>query len=513
MCNNSFIIEAIKMSKYLYILIIFAATLMGGACMKDKGNYTYQSINRITITGIDSTYLVNYGTRLKITPKLAFTEDQQGDTANYSYEWIKERTLGFLPRPKTLATSRELDMDIQLDFGSYYMIYRVTDKRTNVFTDAYFILTVGTPSYEGWLLLCDMENGNGRLDMISHQDSKDTIYPDILKTVGSSFEASGTPVFVETSYTSIPPGGDIFTIFVATSKKFVYLGEDTLEYKPDYDLKNMMDQAEPVTDWTNAQLTMNQSKKGLLVANKNAHLLDSDAFIGIVNNTSDGKRFPISPWVTFDRSRSLNPAVLFDTENGAFYRYPGSGTTCIPYTGNSIFDFNTGKELLYMEYVPFNGGEVFAVLKDKINSRKYLARFTLTGTQLYYGEITSDGIANATQFAVSPDLGYLFYNDAGKIYEYDVINNRSILMKDYGTRTVSLVKFPHFSAIYEGAPNAQQYITLSKKLIVCTYTPGAPTNSGMMDIYDVPDINRPLQLYKSFSGGMGKVVSLAYRDR
>ena len=85
-------------------------------------------------------------------------------------------------------------------------------------------------------------------------------------------------------------------------------------------------------------------------------------------------------------------------------------------------------------------------------------------------------------------------------------------MHDYGNRKISLLKFQPFASTYASASNAAYYIGLSKKLLVGTYIQGQPENSGILDIYNVPDINAPLQLYKSYAG-TGKISCIAYRER
>lgn len=503
------------MHKHLHIWLLLVIFLAGISCMKDTGNYQYSPVNSISITGIDSSYSVIFGAKLQIKPQLSFTQDQQGDTANYSYQWVSDHMVGYTPRPTVISTSKTLDTTIRLDYGTHYMYYRVTDKRTKIYADAYFLLTVTTPAFEGWLLLCDMENGNSRLDMVSRLSSnKDTVYPDILKTLSSAFVPTGRPVFVETGITNFgDKRGQFLTPFIATSQQFVFLNADSLGYKPESNMKNMLDPIVQVTDWSNSVLYMGSHSTGFLAIDDNMYALtEDDEFIGPINNAGN-ERFKASRWTAFNREKELGATVLFDTDRGAFYRYPGRSTTCVPYTDGTLFNFNTGKELLYLQYVPFNNGEVFAVLQDPQNRKRYLARFTLSGIQHYYGEIISEGIADATLFAASPSLGYLFYAVGGKIYEYDVLTNRSTLMKDYGAKAVTVLKFQQFNFIYDAAGNKDRYRALARKLVVCTYTPGAPANSGTLDIYDVPEINAPLQLYKSYSDGIGKVVSVSYRDR
>jgi hypothetical protein len=492
------------------ILISFIFALLLSACMKDKGNYNYTAINRIAIQGLDSAYIMDYGTRLKIKPVLNFSKDEHEDTTNYTYNWVADHLVGYTMSPTIISTRRDLDTVITLDYGLYAMYYRVTDKRTGVFTDSYFTLNVGAPSYEGWMMLCDMENGNSRLDMISHRGNTDTLYPDILKEVRSAYQTTGTPAFVATQFSLMggPTNGSL-GIFVATSKNAVLLGLDSLDYVPAYDLKNFMQVSEPITDWTGADVTL-RMYGGLLYVNKNIYAMGFSSITNPVNTQDGGTAlFKASRWLGQNTSGS---AIIFNEDNKTFLRYPGSGTTCLTLPAGDLFNFSTGMDLLYSTFVPFNSGEVFAVLKNSTTGKRYLARFTVAGKQNYFAEITGDDIAAAEGYAVSPDLGYLFYHAGGKVYEYDHATKRSILMHDYGNKKISLMKFQPFASTYASASNATYYIGLSKKLLVATYTQGQPEYSGAFDIYNVPDINAQLQLYKSYTG-MGKIASIAYRER
>lgn len=478
--------------------------------MKDKGNYTYNPINRVQIKNMESLYLVDYGRKLIVKPTLEFTSDKQGDTSNYSYQWVKESLSGYTPTPITLSIKRDLDTAITLDFGLYDMYYRVTDKRTGVFTDAYFKLSVGAPTYEGWLLLCDLENGNSRLDMVSIRAAKVTLYNDILKTVNSAYTTNGSPAFVATTFTGLGPGNGSTAVFIGTNKNAAILGLDTFDYKPKYDMNQFVRSPDPIKDWTNARL---HSFSYFSILNTDNNIYPISAFNGILApvNTQDGNGvyFKASRWAGFKGPE----AIVFNETNKTFLRYSGStATTCLTLPAGTLFNFTTDMDLLYMKYVPYNSGEVFAVLENKTTAKRYLARFTVAGKQNYFSEITGDGILSAEHFAVSPDLGYLFYNNGNKLYEYDPVLKQSFLMKDYGARKISLLKFLTFSLTLPAASNATQYIALSKKLLVSTYDADNLTNSGTLDIYTVPEINAPLQIFQTYTG-TGKVTDIAYRER
>lgn len=487
----------------------FLLVALLASCTKDKGNYNYQPINDITIEGVDSFYLVDYGHRLQIRPKLTFSKDSQEDPANYTFEWIRNTVVGFTGAPLKFADTRDLDTLIKMNYGSYYMYYRVTDKRTGVFKDAYFIIQVTAPSYEGWLLLCDLANGNSRLDMVARRGSGDTLYRDILSTVKSSLSLTGTPSFVATANSAIPPSNGTMSIFVATSDRGTSLGRDSMDYLPSYHLNNSMVNGIGVSNYTGAKAVL-KTYGGLMWAEGDLYAFDFNNIAGPVNTQDNGvAKFRASPYMAVSTSYT---SVVFNEDNKTFLRHPYLNSSCLTMPAGTLFNFSTGKNLLYMDFTPYNGGEAFAILEDAANSKRYLARMTVAGVQRYYAELNGTGASSATNFAVSPTQGYLFYAVGSKIYEYDFSTGKTILMKDYGTRKISLMQFLPFANVAATAANGAFYTNLSRKLIVCTYEESNLISSGSMDLYTVPDINGPIELYRSYTGS-GKVVSVAYRER
>jgi hypothetical protein len=163
-----------------------------------------------------------------------------------------------------------------------------------------------------------------------------------------------------------------------------------------------------------------------------------------------------------------------------------------------------------MEYSPFNGGDVFAILKGG-DGKIFLARFNLTtAIQTYYGEITGAEIGNADKFAVNPTYGYLFYSAGSKVYEYDMSLKSSKLMLDKGAEKISLLKYQKF---VKGGSTRPYYESRKNQLMVCSYDPALPAErNGKMELYTVPSLNGDLTLGESYSG-FGKIVSVSYRER
>lgn len=499
------------------LLLIMAC---GQSCMKDKGNYDYEELNSITIDGMQQHYYAFLNRQLIIRPDLSFSKDNLGDDKRYKFEWIIDGMSGYsMGRPDTLSLSRDMDTILLPENGcaDYKMYYRVTDTTTGIYSQFDFFLHVVTPSYEGWLLLCDPENGHSRLDMISRQGEKDTLYQDILKVTGSSFPAEGAPAFIVCPPTPLPPAEYLTIPIIATSNKATMLGMDTLEYKPVYELNNFMNGAK-ISSFAGARYEANLSAS-LLFAQDNVYVVNRSISTPINKLGGSSRLFRAAPYGAL----GLNgDCMLFDLDNNRLV--VRSGDYCQILSAGTLFDYAIdnnvpgGMNLLFLGSITRTESETYIVMKAKLTGKCYLARCSADGSvQRYYSEMTGTDVEQAEYFAVDPEYGYVFYTVKGKVYEYDPVSRKSVLMKDYGSRKITVFKFQpfNFSDVYKWSRKPDRYTdysALRRKLVVAHYEEGEPVASGVLDIYDVPSINRPLKLFRSYTG-TGKVVSIGYRER
>lgn len=121
-------------------------------------------------------------------------------------------------------------------------------------------------------------------------------------------------------------------------------------------------------------------------------------------------------------------------------------------------------------------------------------------------------MAQAEQFEVNNDFGYVFYNVGSKLYEYDFNLKLNKEMADYGSRKISLLKFQYVKVGDPKSNSYKRYVDITKRLVVCSYDDGNLNNSGAMDVYSIPPVNGQLIKEESFAG-MGKIVSITYRFR
>ena len=153
----------------------------------------------------------------------------------------------------------------------------------------------------------------------------------------------------------------------------------------------------------------------------------------------------------------------------------------------------------------------YAVLKDPGIDKFYLIRFSFGGGPTnsnlqpvdYFQEITATDFALAEKFAISPNLGYLFYSTGGKVYEYDMFLKTSRLMLDKGSEKISLLVFD----------TNKKPATWKNSLMVGSYDPaGTAGSNGTLTQYSVPPVNGNLVVQNQWTG-LGQVVSVSYRFR
>jgi len=491
------------------LFVALTVLILGWGCSSDLGNYNYNEINEVKVSGLEESYTVFASDNLKINPVLSPTMDDNKDPNRYSYSWVAMNK-AFNPYFKeVIGTSKNFDDIIRLLPKAYDVHYYVKDNVTGVTWDKVFTLNVVTSIYEGWLVLGDV-SGTARLDMVSVLANQPTkVIYDVLDKTGSALKLTGNAVDVEIfSSPLLPPSTETVGIYVTTTGNgtariqqdtFAWQLSQNLSYEcvgGNFSTNFGVDFMEPIfTGGAN-----------LIYSKGNIYYYYRTGQIryGLPQNRVEGENndFVAAPFIA-ERGVTGNAAtsLFYDQTKKRFLRHDTANGICKPMPAysptTSLFDFNnTGKELVYMTSSRYNNYEVFAVLKDVALNKFYLTRISLGNVQSYYKEILlAPDFAKAEKFAVSPDWGYLFYSVGGKLYEYDSGLQKAKLMLDKGTENITYLDFN------ERSKNP-------KDLVVCSYT----GTTGKLELYSVPPVNGDLVKLNSFDG-FGKIVKVAYRRR
>lgn len=485
---------------------IISLTLLLSACFKDKGNYEYNPINEIDIEGISEDYSVALGDKLTIIPDLSFTLDGSNDTANYTYEWFALRKDGVLPGDvrKDIALTRNLDVIITIPPGPYRAYYRVTDKNSGIQWQKTFNLTVVSSIYEGWMLMNDVD-GSTRVDMISVDGTDYKTIIDVLGTTGSGIPDAvyGAPLYIN----CYPYDPTFYGVYICTDKGATKIHPETFKYDFTYGIGYEFISNIPADFAVDNMTNLSGNQAWLHGTDNNVYyyyrIFQLKYGLQVNHVKNEATSFSANKHIATNGS---SRAVLYDDDNKRFVRHINNEATSTIMPDGTLFDFNTGKDLVYMEYSRYNGGEVFAILKDPADGKHWLARFTFGSSisQVYYEEMTATDIAGASNFGVSAEFGYIMYNVGSKVYSYDFNLKASKLMLDYGARKISHLKFHNFLA--------SKYAALRNQLIVCSYEDGNETDSGKMELFTVMPVQGDFELASEYTG-LGKIVSLSYRER
>lgn len=497
-----------KLNFILLIVVLFIGCF-AGSCSKDLGNYNYVPVNDATISGIPDSLAVLYLDSVNLKPAVLFAMDANGnpdDTSRYGYEWRTYNTIGSVNNNYTLGTTRELHIVVALPTYNYTVYFDVTDKKTGLKFRKIFKINVRTQLAEGWLFLTDV-NGRAVLDMITFFSDTTKLLKDILSFTAPTLPEQRGPRAINT----FSAAGAV-NFYLSTASGTNKLPGSDFTWLPTYNIKYEFYGATPSAFAPDFLYGPGSNNSFVFISGQwyHQHYSMSRGYgVNINRVKGESEDFNAAPFLADagGNTSSSSMYVLYDKDNKRFVRYSLSGGTTSLTTG-VFFNFNTGKDLVYMNTVRVSN-ETTAVLKDG-SGKRYLYRFSLASGQIvqtYYAEMPATDIALAEQFAVSPVFGYIFYNAGAKVYQYDPSLKTTRLMLDLGARKISVLRFHKFTTTF----NKPDYESQQNRLIIASYDPALP-EEGRMTLYDVPSRNEQITFYKTYDG-MGKIVDISYKER
>ena len=147
------------------------------SCAEDLGNYDYREVAEITIENVPEVIeVLGNSDHIVVKPKVVSSLDgevKEGD-ANFEFTYkIEKKSGGTMVAGQKwvdLNPLKTLNLDTLAAFAAdtYIGWFGVTDKRSGVETSKTFDIKVSSPTYEGWMVLCNEgEQERVRMDMIS----------------------------------------------------------------------------------------------------------------------------------------------------------------------------------------------------------------------------------------------------------------------------------------------------------------------------------------------------------
>lgn len=516
--------------------VIIAFMLLGSifSCKKDLGNYEYVSIDSLIIKGIDDTYNIKSGQKLELKPEVTFVSNKKFIPEEYEFEWLSYRTGVSIPQPQiSLGHTQFYEEEFPLGIGKYRLFYRIKEKKTNITWTKEILIDVAAAFNGGWMILTE-NNDKSRLDFFEwdhntksylnvHRDFQEQIKD---SETGDVMPLKGRPKWLQ-AWDNAPNGisnSPLFFIYVGTDEGTEKINmTDGAIWNERYSFK--WETSNPPAFETIDNIIPSAASDGLIIKGNDVYLRLRTMAVNIgvpINRLGDGSYFRVSPHVAAYQF-FIPSFLMYDIDNKRFVvnnNFNTISSSPLAYNSNSAFNPNdVGMDLVWMNQTVAFGGRAYAVLTK--DGRYYLARMdnSMMFSALHWDEISDcPEIADASFFEVDQRYGYLQYVVDGRIYQYDPDEKTTKLMKDYGSRRVSLFKYSRSPTVAFSHVNnnpdtyGQRFEPLTIGLVCATYDPADPNTSGVVEILKVPQFSAPFETYLSFEG-FGKVLGAVEAEK
>lgn len=532
------------------IKILLAATLLLGGCFKDKGNYDYKPIPEVTIENVPELLeLLGNSDHIVVNPRVV--SETEGviteDNPNYTfYHALERKSGGWIQQSKrwvTLNPDGALNIDTLASFApnTYVGLFKATDNRSGVEYIKTYEIKVTSPTYEGWMVLCNEgPERRVRMDMIS-VISADRIVPayDLLTPLGLPEIHNATMIgFAPTLYAR----GDV--LYVLSEEGAFLLDRETFKTDESWDIR-YMDFAVPPGDdvkvcgyypmygpsFIDREAVFTFSTDG------NVYCLCGNyagtSFESPINTSTRGGavEYRVAPYAGYSMARPGHgkAALFYDIDNKRFVGWrkgtvPDALQTLAPLSdpdAGKLFSFNTGMELIYMEGTRFSDGMVYSILQDNAGKR-HIYGINMAGDGFvqegYYPNIDAPDFGRATQFAFHSQFPFMFYAVGNKVYLHNLGTGTTTPMNNIQLGASEEITMLKFNLYVQGGLDklnnqTDEFMARQFELMVGSYdTSAADNNGGKLGFYPVDGVNNTVTKRAEYSG-FARIEDVVYRER
>lgn len=530
-----------------YIILLFMPLLW--ACFEDKGNYDYEDLGDVVIENVPELIEALSGAdRIQVTPKIISTLEGEINDNNPNYEFVYkfDKTSGSLngnwSEPWVILNPEgNMNLDTLANFpaGSYICYLSVKDIRTGIETIKTFNVKISSSVYEGWMVLCNEgEENRIRMDMISRISAERMVaMHDLLTGLG------------------LPEGHNATQIAFAPSmyygKEAIYVMGETGSYKIDAETFTSgaswnMKATDFIMSPDDEPICFAALNNGLFVDNTNRFCVTTAGNVYAITSSTSGAAFElpintstrggaveykVAPYIGISMLRpgNANCALMYDVDNLRFVGWAYSQNadalqTMSPLeepTGNKLFSYNTGKELIHMESTSFSGGVVYSILQDK-NGERSIYAINAGGTNFtqesYYEKLNAPDFKQATEFAFHSQFPFMFYAVKNKVYLYDLGTGTNYPLEGIKlgeNEEVTMLKFNLYQqpSLDYLSDTSEEFLGKQYNLIVGSYDNAVTgVNGGKVGFYKIDRSSHSVTKLEEYDG-FAKVKDVVYRER
>lgn len=411
--------------KPLHILMFSMIVILSSSCYKDKGNYDYSPLEKITITGIN-----NFYERLSMDEKISIspTVNSSLPDADFEYTWgIYDPNVPLIAPAKKMDTiGRDLNIDYQViqTAKPWILYFSAKNKKTGLTASTTAALNVVTQFTTGWYVAKD-EGDKTDIDFFTVA-ANENVPEKRLSNIFSERNGrkldgkAGSFCFV-TNFQSPDNGSMVDTraLFLTSDRDVSVTSVNTLKELGNYN--NLFYSAPAVrrpgfiTLGTLAYYFLNDGKMHSIYS----FSPNEGKFASVQMRDNANTPYQLSKY--FISGTSAKP-YFFDEISSSFLSTSPTNTVMTPVVDgkeSKMSANNNNKKLIYMAQKtqsPFTG---YAIFQDKTDaSLRHLVAITGAPTAINMVPqvlSTSDKIYNATKYAL---------NDSDEDIIYFVIGNQ-----------------------------------------------------------------------------------------
>lgn len=478
---------------YIIAILYFACF---SSCYKDKGNYSYQTIDDIAIVMADSTAIL-YGNKLNITPTI--NQATAKDEGHLKYEWsvnqYDETVQAASPQDDStiIVLSNNRNLDTLMNFlpaqsAPYSLNYKVIDTVTGITYRKPIRLLVYTPYQVGWMVL---EQIGGGADMSFINTLQDTTYH---KAYSSANPAKPLPANTNIVYSYNIPGGNDGAIFY---KPQLFCG--VLFGNGGYAINgaNMQALANYTTLFANSPATvkpqfMMREQNSADVATINngkfyrRFYTKGQQFFADAFTASDGLDYYLAPY---------NAGMFFDTLNHRFLQEKPNTSILEPLTSQPyyVFDPNNMRGLKVLAFQRAIYGKRTMLAKSNNSDSCFLYSFFGTNPISLSPVLNSPGVERSPSYAFTTTRNQMYYVIDNNLYLYDIsAGSASVVYSFPEMENISLIQLQD-----------------DQNIILATFN-GSTGNIYFFSLDDTGSISNGT--YTNQYTGFGKVVGMSYHN-
>lgn len=447
------------------------------------------------------------------------------DPEKFSFMWTS------LSDNDTLSTKPYLtfhDFERQ-DTTLISCLLTVKEKSTGITKHATSYVFITTPTREGWMLLGE-KAGAAKLSILTYTPQGYRKFIDLQTELGINLALNGKPVSLSALGSEFVYGmGKYQFLGIVTDQEIKCLR--TSDFKNYQAVSNYLTQTlkpDPVDPPVYLEINGESSFVGTkgkdvyyfntyFMTNPDVNQFDYKILSSYPPATPSGQRFHAARQHVFTGPGLIGNynRILYDEDSCVFVRGYVQGPT----GPNGLFALQLPSSLKGFKMKAFvsemraEQDEFTAFLHNPVTQQSYLLQFLSNGILKTLKTIPYADVVDlvASKFIeIDLNTGYLIYTKGNEVLAYDYKMGQKLNLLNFGNETISLIRMEKHKPLISGMPGrVELYKEILGRLVVCTYDPANPDNSGTFRLYDIPLGNQPL-IKQTEETGFPKIVDVTF---